>query len=347
MPCKITSQPFGKTKDEEEVTRYTLTNSSKGLEVSVINYGGIITEIKVPDLNGKVNDVELGFDDMAGYESRSPYFGALMGRVAGRIAGAQFKLYGQTHSLFVNNGPNSHHGGRYGFDKKMWSSKVEDGRLIMSRVSPDGEENYPGALTVTVTFQVTDDNQLRLDYEAETTKATPINLTSHPFINLAGHDAGTLDDHEVTVYADTFTPLDKDNVPTGEIKAVDNTEFDLRKPVKMKDRLYKVTGGKGYDHNLCLTPPTDGKAKLAARVDHPPTGRYMECYTTEPGMQFYTCFYLQVSNGKGGANYKQYDALCLEAQHYPNSPNTPHFPNCILKPKEMYRQTTIYKFGIA
>ncbi|XP_076441582.1 galactose mutarotase-like [Babylonia areolata] len=346
MP-KIRSELFGQTKDEKDVTRYTLCNSTKGLEVRILDYGGIITEINVPDRNGKVEDVELGFDDMAGYESRSPYFGALMGRVAGRIAGGQFTLNDKTYKLFINNGPNSHHGGKCGFDKKMWSGVVDGDKLILTYVSPDGEENYPGELTVKVTVQVTEDNELRLDYQATTTQATPLNVTSHPFINLAGHNAGTLDDHVVMIKSDTFTPLDEHNVPTGEIRSVEGTEFDLRTPVKLGERLHKVTGGKGFDHNLCLSPSDDGQATLAARVDHPPSGRYMECYTTEPGMQFYTCFYLQVSDGKGGAKYKPFDALCLEAQHYPNSPNLPNFPNVILKPGETYRQTTIYKFGIA
>ncbi|PVD26005.1 hypothetical protein C0Q70_13673 [Pomacea canaliculata] len=289
MPAAISQDNFGQTKDGRCVTRYTLSSSSGRLVVRILDYGGIITEINVPDRNGKVSDINLGLDDMADYETKSPYFGALIGRVANRIAGGRFVLDGQTYQLFINNGPNSLHGGRIGFDKYT---------------SPDGEENYPGELTTTVRYRVSDDDELWITYEATTTKPTPVNLTNHAYFNLAGHEAGTLDDSVVTIAADTFTVVDENSIPTGEIRPVEGTEWDLRKPVRLGDRLLQVPGGRGFDHNFCLTGGSSREPKFAARVEHPPSGRFMECKTTEPGLQFYTGVNLNVPGAKGGAVIK-------------------------------------------
>ncbi|XP_070179977.1 galactose mutarotase-like [Littorina saxatilis] len=345
MPCEITQDSFGKTKDGKEVKRFTLKNSSGSLEVKVIEYGAIITEIHVPDRNGKMVDINLAFDEMTGYESGNPEFGAVVGRVANVTAGCQFTLDGKTYSLFKNRPTSSCHGGQRGFADRLWSGKVEGDKLVLKYVSADGEEGYPGELTTTVSYRVTDDNQLTIEYEAITTKPTPVNLTNHSYFNLAGHNAGTMDDHVVTIAADHFLPIDKDGVPTGEIGKVEGTEWDLRKPVRLGDRLHKVPGGEGFCHNFCLTPNEGSQLRFAARVEHPASGRSIECWTTEPGLQFYNSYYLNQPKGKGGAAYTRFGAFCLEAQHYPNSLHEPSFPNIILRPAETYRQTTVYKFG--
>ncbi|KAK7098232.1 galactose mutarotase-like [Littorina saxatilis] len=346
MPCEVTQEPFGHTQDGKSVTRFTLRNSSGQLVVRILDYGGVINEINVPDRHGNVADVTLGCDDMEGYETRSRFFGALIGRVANRIAGGQFTLDGKTYTLCVNNWPNSLHGGQVGFDKKVWTSRVEGDSLVLTYVSPDGEENYPGEVTTKVVYRVTDDNELSIEYEATTTKPTPLNLTNHAYFNLAGHDSGTLADNVVTIAADSYLPIDDTSIPTGEVRPVDGTEYDLRRPVRLGDRMHKVRKGKGFDHNFCLAP-SDGKVRLAARLEHPPSGRFMECLTTEPGLQFYTGGNLEGQRGKGGASYGPFSALAMEAQHYPDSVNHPSFPSTIVRPGETYRQTTVYTFGVA
>ncbi|CAG5119827.1 unnamed protein product [Candidula unifasciata] len=340
----VTTDDFGVTRDGRKVTRYTLTNGN-GLIVKIINFGGVITEIHVPDREGKLDDISLGFDTLAAYEDNNPRFGALIGRVANRIAGAQFTLDGHTYNLFANDGPSCMHGGRVGFDRKLWESEVKDDKLVLTYVSPDGEENFPGELTLTVVYSLDDTDSLTLDYTATTTKKTPINFTNHSYFNLAGQSSGPINDHVVTINADSFLPLDQYSIPTGEIKAVTGTERDLRTPVRLGDRLTQVPGGIGFDNNFCLD--NNGKFVLAARVDHPPTGRYLEVRTTEPGIQFYTAYYLTGVNGKRGASYQKFGAFCLEAQHYPDSVHHPSFPNSILSPGETYTQKTVYKFGAA
>lgn len=312
--------------------------------MKILDYGGIITSILVPDKDGKIGDITLGFDNMQDYQTKSPFFGALVGRVANRLAGSQFTLDGETHKLCANNGLNSLHGGKEGFDKKIWSAAVKNNQLVLSLVSPDGEENYPGTLTTTVTYSLDDEDRLTLDYRATTDKATLVNLTNHAYFNLAGHDCTQLNDHVVSIPAKSYLPTDESNIPTGKIVPVSGTEFDLSTPVKLGERMQAVREGRGFDNNFCLGDA--GTMKLAARVDHPLSGRYMECRTTEPGIQLYTCHNLTTREGKGGATYRQYGAFCLEAQQYPDAIHNLDFPSTVLRPGEIYSQTTVYKFGL-
>ncbi|ESO83567.1 hypothetical protein LOTGIDRAFT_133246, partial [Lottia gigantea] len=309
----------------------------------ILNYGGIITEILVPDKIGKTEDICLGFDDMEGYEKRSPYMGAIIGRVANRIANGKFELDGKKYSLFINNGPNSLHGGKIGFDKVIWKSEIKGNVLSLSYVSADGEENYPGEVTINVDYELDDENKLSLHYKATTTKATPINLTNHTYFNLAGHANGVIDDHVVTIHADSYLPLDDSSIPTGEIRKVDGSLMDLRSGIKMGERLNTVNNGIGYDNNFNLN--VTGKLELAARVEHPVSGRYMECYTTTPGLQFYTSYYFDDILGKAGAVYKRFGALALETQGYPDAVNHKNFPSVILRPEETYQHHTVFQFG--
>ncbi|KAK3094171.1 hypothetical protein FSP39_024969 [Pinctada imbricata] len=337
----IEKAPYGQ-HDGQEIYKYTLKNKNN-IEVSIINYGGIITNILVPDRQGKQADINLGFDDMNGYSVNGPYLGALIGRYANRVAGGQFSIDGQTYNLPINNGPNALHGGIKGFDKRVWQSSIEGGDILVLRyVSADGEEGYPGEVTVKVTYQLTDDNELKIEYTATTTKKTIINLTNHAYFNLGGHDSGTVFDHFVTLYADHYTPIDADSIPLGRIDPVSGTRFDLRNRQNLGQEIPQVPGDVGFDHNFCFGKT--GWRKYMARVDHPPSGRFLEMYSTEPGVQFYTAHYLN-ETGKGGAKYGQYGAFCLEAQHYPDSPNKPNFPTTLLAPGEVYLQSTMYKFG--
>uniref|UniRef100_A0A2C9JK14 Aldose 1-epimerase n=1 Tax=Biomphalaria glabrata TaxID=6526 RepID=A0A2C9JK14_BIOGL len=340
---KITKEDFGQTQDGKKVTRYTLTNSS-GANVKILDLGGIVNEINVPDKDGKLGDVTLGFDQVKDYEEKPGYIGALIGRVANRIAGGQFTLDGQTYNLFINNGKNSLHGGKIGFNKKIWDVIEQNGSLVLRYVSPDGEENYPGELSVTVTYSFSEDNKLTIEYSASTDKATPVNLTNHAYFNLAGHGTGHIKDHVVTLHAKHYLPLDENMIPTGEIRPVAGTEYDLTSPVRLGDLLDKVPSGMGFDNNFCLD--NNEKLDMVTRVDHLPSGRYLEVCTDEPGMQFYTAYWLADMTGKGGAGYGRFCAFCLEAQHYPDSVNKPEFPSTILRPGQLYTQTTSYKFGL-
>ncbi|XP_053404354.1 galactose mutarotase-like [Mercenaria mercenaria] len=340
----ITKELYGKTEDGKDIFIFSLKNGK--VEVRIIDYGGIITNIFVPDKDGKVEDVTLGFDTFKdGYDTRSRYFGALVGRYANRIAKGQFTLDGKTYNLAANNGPNALHGGIKGFDKRLWTSSIVGNKLVLQYTSADGEENYPGEVKVTVTYQLTDQNELILDYIARTDKKTVINLTNHAYFNLAGHAAGSLDGHNVRLAAHKYTPVDETSLPTGAIDSVAGTMFDLTTDTNLADRLPNVPGGKGFDHNFVLEKP--GWDKHAARLRHIPSGRQIDMYTTEPGFQFYTGFYVNIANAKGGANYVKWGSFCLEAQHYPDSPNQPSFPSTVLSPGETYRQTTKYVFSIA
>jgi aldose 1-epimerase len=344
----VTKTDFGKA-DGKSVELYTLTNA-KGMKATVMTYGATLTGLWVPDRDGKLADVVLGFDDLQGYFKGHPFFGSTVGRVANRIAKGKFTLDGKDYKLFVNNGPNTLHGGQKGFDKQIWTAAPVPGKggpaVKFTYTSPDGEEGYPGKLTASVTYTLTNDNELRLDYEATTDKATPVNLTNHSYFNLAGQGTATILGHELTLEADKYTPPDDTLIPTGEIKTVKGTPLDFTTPHTIGERIDQLKGDpRGYDHNFVLN---SGGKKLAsaARVREPKSGRVMEVLTTEPGVQLYTSNFLDGKlKGKGGVAYPQYGALCLETQHFPDSVNHTNFPSTILRPGETFRSTTVYRFS--
>jgi aldose 1-epimerase len=346
----VSRQAFGTTAEGTAVEMFTLRNA-RGTEVRAITYGGIITSIRVPDRQGQLADVVLGFETLEPYLPRHPYFGAIVGRYGNRIGGAQFSLNGHTYKLAANNGPNHLHGGVRGFDKYVWSAEPLSGAgVAFSRTSADGEEGYPGNVKIRVAYTLTDANALEIDYQATTDKATPINPTQHSYFNLSGHDAGPILGHEVTLYADRFTPVDANLIPTGELAAVEGTPFDFRTPMAVGARIdqphsqLKIAGG--YDHNFVLNRKADG-LQPAARVVDPKSGRTLDVATTEPGVQFYTGNFLDGSQkGKGGTVYNRRNGLCLETQHFPDSPNKPAFPTTILKPGETFRSRTVFTFGV-
>lgn len=350
----MTKAPFGKLADGTAVDIYTLANS-KGFEARITNYGGIVVSLKTPDKAGKLDDVVLGFDKLDDYLKTHPFFGALAGRYANRIAKGQFKLGDKTYKLFVNNGPNSLHGGKVGFDKKLWTakdvSKADAAGLELNYLSKDGEEGYPGNLNVTVTYWVTNDNELKIDYLATTDKETVLNVTNHSYFNLAGAGNGDILKHEVMINADNVTAVDETLIPTGEIKAVAGTPLDFTKPMAIGARIddtkdQQMVYGKGYDHNYVLNAKGDTVA-LAARVTEPTTGRVLEVLTDQPGVQLYTGNFLDGTlTGKGGKVYPRRSGFCLETQHYPDSPNHPNFPTTVLKPGQQYKSTTVFKFSV-
>jgi len=347
MKATVVKSPFGRLPSGQAVALFTLTNA-QGCVAKVTSYGTILTELHLPDRKGRLGDVVLGFDDLAQYLKGHPYFGCTTGRVANRIAGGKFRLDGKTYSLAVNNGPNALHGGIKGFDKKVWKAIPLLGATVrFDYTSADGEEGYPGRLAVTVIMKLTDDNEFLIDYTATTSKPTPINLTNHSYFNLAGR--GDIRSHKVMIAADFYTPKNPDNVPTGEVRPVKGTPLDFTKPMTIGAR-FAALGGKpqGYDHNFVLrgNPARSGEPAFCARVREPRSGRLMEVFTTEPGVQLYTANYLDGSLvGKGGVVYGRHSGLCLEAQHFPNSINIPHFPTTILRPGETYHQLTIYRFS--
>lgn len=355
-------QPFGQTPAGTPVEIYTLTNQN-GCEARITNYGGIVVSLKVPDRTGHLDDVVLGHDEIAGYEKHpAPYFGALIGRYGNRIAGGKFALDGHDYQLSINNAPNTLHGGKVGFDKKVWhatQTTTPDGpALELTCTSADGEEGFPGKLSVKATYTLTNDNALRLAYEATTDKPTVINLTNHSYFDLRGQSAqGDILGHEATLFASRFVPVDKTSIPLGELRPVAGTPFDFTKPAKIGARLtdpYEQLhlGPGGYDHCYVLDG-YDPKAAshtepfLAARVHDPASGRTVELWTTEPGVQFYTGNYLDGTfTGKGGKSYEKHAAFCLEPQHYPDSPNHPEWPSVVLRPGETYRNTFSYRFSV-
>lgn len=330
----VTRKNFGTGADGEDVYLYTLKNRN-GVEVSITNYGGTITSIMAPDRNGVFGDVALGYETLDEYVKNPRYFGALIGRFANRIAGGKFSLNGVEYQLALNNGKNHLHGGAKGFDKRVWkSSETVDG-LHLEYFSADGEENYPGNFSVAVDYSLNDENELRIDYHATTDKDTIVNLTNHSYFNLGGQ--GTILDHELTLHAGSFTPVADDLIPTGEIRSVDGTPMDFRTG--------RVIGQGGYDHNFALDDWDRGSLRSVARLREPRSGRVMEVLTTQPGIQFYSGNFLDGSLiGKGGVAYQKYAGLCLETQHYPDSPNHPNFPSTMLRVGETYREATIYKF---
>ena len=344
----ITKAPFGKTEDGTPVEIYTLTNKH-GMKVKIMTYGALVTEIHVPDRNGKFDDVALGFDNLDAYLKGHPYFGAIIGRVANRIAKGKFVLEGKAYNLATNNGPNSLHGGTKGFDKVVWKASttpVASGvALNFTYVSKDGEEGYPGKLTASVTYTLTAQNELRIEYQAITDQATPVNLTNHSYFNLAGTKGVNIHDHLLEIMADHYTPVDDTLIPTGEIRSVQGTPLDFTKPTAIGARIGELKGEPGgYDHNYVLRK--GGAAlPLVARVQEPTTGRVLEMFTTEPGLQFYSGNFLDGTlKGKKGVTYQKHFGFCLEAQHFPDSVNKPNFPTVILRPGHTYTQTTVYKF---
>jgi aldose 1-epimerase len=347
----IKKQPFGKTTDGKAVDIYTLVNKN-GSEVRITNYGGILQSLKVPDRYGNLGDVLLGYDSVEQYIKNSPYFGALIGRYGNRIAKGKFELDGKTYTLATNDGENHLHGGNVGFDKVLWDVKeiTEDGApgLELSYLSKDGEEGYPGNLKVTVKYLWTDDNELKIEYTATTDKPTVVNLTSHGYFNLTGK--GDILGHELMINADKFTPVVKGLIPTGEMAPVAGTPFDFRTPKPIGKDIdadnQQIEYGPGYDHNFVLNKGKEGEMTLAADVYDPETGRDMEVWTTEPGLQFYSGNFLDGTiTGKGGWVYEKHAAFCLESQHYPDSPNEPQWPTTTLRPGQVYNTKTVYKFS--
>jgi aldose 1-epimerase len=336
---------FGKLADGTAVDMYTLTNAN-GLIAKITNYGATITGLLVPDRQGNKADVVLGFDSLDLYAKERSFFGATVGRVGNRIAKGRFTLEGKTYTLAINNGPNHLHGGIKGFDRVLWTAKSQKGASVkFTYTSPDGEEGYPGKLDVTVVMSLTDANELTIDYTAVTDKATPVNLTNHSFFNLAG--TGDVLSHELMIAADAFTATDAELIPTGEIKPVKGTPMDFTSPTAIGSRFSQLKSQPvGYDDNYVLNSGGKGLA-LAATVHEPKSGRVMEVHTTEPGVQLYTSNFLDGSlTGKGGVVYRQHSALCLETQHFPDAVNQPKFPSIILRPGQVYRQTTVYKFAV-
>ncbi|MBV8093138.1 MAG: galactose mutarotase [Acetobacteraceae bacterium] len=353
--AKLDHGAYGTTKDGEQVEIYTLTNDH-GMVVKFLSYGGIITEIDVPDRQGQLANVVLGFRTLEEYKTNgaSIYFGALIGRYANRIGQARFTLDGHEYKLAANNGPNFLHGGNVGFDKQVW--RVEPLRsndgvgATLTLTSPDGQEGFPGTLTVRVTYTLTNDDALRITYEARTDKDTVLNLTNHSYFNLAGNGSGTVEDQILTINADRFTPTDATLIPTGELSPVNGTPMDFRTATSIGARLRSsfqpLVYAHGYDHNWVLNKPSLGALSFAARAYEPRSGRVLDCYTTEPGVQVYTSNFLDGSHvGSAGRTYRQTDGFALETQNFPDSPNKPQFPTTELKPGQTFHSETVFRFA--
>jgi aldose 1-epimerase len=342
---------WGQLPDGRAVERYTLKNP-KGMEVAVTTYGGRLTSIKVPDRQGMLGDVTLGYDTIEGYLKDDASFGALVGRYANRIGKATFELDGRAYQLPSNNGPNTLHGGTVGFSKTLWSAapfEKEGARgVVLTHLSPDDDQGFPGNLNVRVTYTLTDANEIVMDYFATTDAPTVVNLTNHAYFNLSGDGAGDILGHELTINADRYTPVDEFLIPKGELASVEGTPLDFRTKTPIGARIesdhLQMQLGKGYDHNYVLNR-TGKDPVVVARVEDPKTGRVLEVRTTEPGLQLYTGNFLEGSPGKGGRAYAKHGALCLETQHFPDSPNKPSFPSTTLRPGEEYRSQTVYAFS--
>ena len=349
--AKVAGAPFGKAPDGRSVELFTLANSH-GMEARIMTWGAGLVSLKVPDKQGQLGDVVLGFDDMYGYLKHDFFAGKVVGRYANRIGQARFILDGKEYKIAANDGKNSLHGGKQGFDKRLWTVVKADRHSIeLQYKSPDLEEGYPGNLVATVRYTVTDDNELRIDYTATTDKDTVVNLSNHSYFNLGGAGNGTILDEDLEINADRFTPVTKELIPTGELPDVAGTPMDFRKPARIgariEDAYEQLKFGMGYDHNWVLDKPKPGLT-LAARLHDPHSGRVMEVLTTEPGVQFYSGNMMsrQQVTGKGGKVYVWRGALCLETQHFPDSPNHPNFPGTELKPGQTYRSTTVFRFSV-
>ena len=350
----INRKAYGKMSDGTPVDLYTLTNNG-GMEVRITTYGGTVVSLLVPDRDGKPGDVVLGFDTLEEYVDHSPFFGCLVGRYGNRIAGGKFTLEGVEYSLALNDGPNHLHGGTVGFDKVVWAARTLEGAahagLELRYLSADGEEGYPGNLAVTVVYTLNDANELRIDYSATTDKATVLNLTNHSYFNLAGAGSGTVLDHELIINASWCTPVDDTLIPTGVLRSVEGTPLDFRESTRIGARIdqddEQLGYGGGYDHNWVLDHEAS-TLDLAARVYEPTTGRVMEVHTTQPAVQCYTGNMMpETLPGKGGKVYVRRGGMCLETQHYPDSPNQPSFPSTVLEPGDAYAETTVFRFSAA
>jgi len=344
---RISKKPFGTLEDGSEVTEYTLRNS-QGIIVRAIDYGGIITAVETPDRAGATANITLHCDTLDDYLKGHPYFGCIVGRFANRIAGGKFSLDGKEYTLTTNDGPNHLHGGKKGFDKHPWKAETAEtadaASITFRRTSPDGEEGYPGNLTVTVVYTLTDANELRMDYTAETDKPTVLNLTNHAYWNLAGAGNGDVLGHELVIRADRYLPVDQTLIPLGDPKPVADTPMDFNQPTKIGARISEVPGG--YDHCYVLTREKPEGLALCARVVEPKSGRMMEIHTTQPAVQFYSGNFLDGTVRGSGAEYKKHFGFCLETQHYPDSPNKPDYPTTVLRPGQVYRHTTVHRFGV-
>ena len=349
---RLTQAPYGRTPGGQVVDLITLRNGH-GIEMTVLTYGGVIATLRTPDKSGALDDIVLGFDDLQSYLDKSRYFGCLIGRYGNRIAKGKFTLDGQTYTLATNNGVNHLHGGNVGWDKVVWASEPfqrGDGvGTVLTYTSKDGEEGYPGTVKAKVTYTLTEDDRLVVDYEATTDKTTIINLTQHSYFNLGGARTADILGHELKLHAGHYTPVDATLIPTGEIATVEGTPFDFRSSTAIGARIdaknEQITRGKGYDHNFVLTRSGAGLAE-AADVYEPTTGRTMTIATTEPGIQFYSGNFLDGSvTGKGGRVIPHRSGFCLETQHYPDSPNQPKFPSTTLKPGDVYKSQTVFRFG--
>ncbi len=349
----IKKQSYGKTREGFPVDLYTLSNG-KGMEVEITNYGGIVVSIRVPDRKGRIEDVSLGFDSLDGYLGVHPYFGALIGRIGNRISKSMFTLEGKTYKLAKNDGENHLHGGIKGFDKVVWNARpikgMKEVSLELKYLSKDGEEGYPGNLSVEVVYSLDESNALKIAYRATTDKTTILNLTNHAYFNLAGEKGTTILDHILMLNADRFTVSGKGLIPTGEIRSVQGTPLDFTSPMRIGARIdqkdEQIITGLGYDHNFIING-WDGSLQLAARVTETTSGRVMEVLTTEPGIQLYTGNFLDGTvKGKGGKVYHKRYGFCLETQHFPDSIHHPEFPSTVLNPGETYHQTTVYRFSV-
>jgi aldose 1-epimerase len=347
----IAQAPFGQLPGGETVNRFTLANAG-GMTVNILDFGGIVSEIFAPDRNGVFQDVVLGFDSLEPYRGASPYFGALIGRYGNRIARGRFTLDGRSHQLPLNNGKNHLHGGPQGFDRVRWQAAVESDRegdeLVLRYRSLDGEQGYPGTLDATVRYRLTDDNELVMRCHAVTDRATPVNLTQHSYFNLAG--GGDILGHEIAIEADAFLPIDADLIPTGALAAVTGTPFDFRSPRAIGERIAypdkQLRYGSGYDHCFALTKPAPKSMTRAARVCEPLSGRVLELFTQEPGLQFYSGNFLDGSLSGKGQVYTHRSGFCLEPQHFPDSPNQPDFPSTILRPGGTYETESRFRFSV-
>lgn len=353
MTSTISKEVFGEVSEGQKADLYTLTNAN-GMTVKITNYGGIITQLTAKDKAGKWEDVVLGFDSLPPYLGEHPFFGSLVGRYGNRIANGKFTLYGKTYNLPINNGPNSLHGGINGFNKKIWNAtEIKKDSIVgleLTYTSKDGEEGYPGTLSVKVTYTLSNDNGLRIDYEATTDKNTVINLTNHSYFNLSALKNDILN-HEVSIKSDSMVPVNATLIPTGKLRAVKGTPFDFNEPTVVGKRIdqiddEQIKNGGGYDHCWVINRGADKELMLFATVKDPESGRFMEVLTTEPAVQFYTGNFLDGSLKGKGATYTKRFGLCLETEHYPDSPNQPQFPSTELKPGETYKTSTEYRFSV-